>query len=89
MFGVITDNRYRFHIKNAGSLSSIKIVSANLRNILNNSHEKRIILYAVDNEQNKNTELSVPYDWIVKVEYLDLQDSPISNSDILLNINNI
>jgi hypothetical protein len=53
-------------------------------------NQKTIILYAVDTEKSKNTEVSIPFEWIIKIENID--DSPsdsILHSDILLEIDNM
>jgi len=96
------NQRYTFHIKDGGSLS-IKIIRANIKKIMNHKHitvtpcneifeedKTTIILYSSDSEISKNTEVSIPYEWIVKVENLEyiLQDIPILNRDILRLIDN-
>jgi len=86
------DQRYTFHIRNKGSPST-RNIRANIKSIINNKQTNQtiIILYAVDNEGSKKTEVSIPFEWIVHVENLDsILHNTVSvlSSDILLLIDN-
>jgi hypothetical protein len=80
---MISGQRYLFHEK-APYMENKIMFRANFVSIIG----KTLIINSSETERNKNTLVSIPIDWITKIETLEniLDENPILPSDILLMI---
>lgn len=80
-----TGQRYLFHWKAPHHPTEI-LFRANFVSILNQT----LIINSSEQEKSPKTLVSIPYDWITKVETLEniVTDNPILPSDVLFIIDN-